>query len=102
MVVGSTNRHRRIRIPSRTATGQRGGRQTSFDRGNFYDCVVSRKPPLADVISQHRSVSVCHLANISMRLGRSLAWNPDREQFVDDAEANRWLSRDRRHGFELG
>ena len=70
--------------------------------GNFYDCVVSRKPVLADVASQHRSVSVCHLANISMRLGRPLLWNPDQEQFTDDSEANRWLSRDRRKGFELG
>lgn len=70
--------------------------------GNFYDCVLSRKPPLADVASQHRSVSVCHLANISMRLGRPLTWNPDQEHFDNDPEANRWLSRDRRQGFELG
>ena len=70
--------------------------------GNFYDCVLSRKPPLAGVASQHRSVSACHLANISMRLGRPLTWNPDPERFVDDVEANRWLSRERRKGFELG
>ncbi len=70
--------------------------------GNFYDCVVSRKQPLADVVSQHRSVSVCHISNISMRLGRSLNWNPEQQQFVDDKEANRWLSRERRNGFELG
>ena len=69
--------------------------------GNFYDCVVSRKQPLADVASQHRSVSTCHVANISMRLGRSLEWDPDREQFVNDAEANTWLDRERRKGFEL-
>jgi len=70
--------------------------------GNFYDCVLSRQEPLADVISQHRSVSVCHIANISMRLGRSLQWDPTRQQFVDDQEANQWLSRERRQGFELG
>jgi hypothetical protein len=70
--------------------------------GNFYDCVVSRKQPLADVASQHRSVSVCHIANISMRLGRSLEWNPAQERFVGDDEANRWLTRERRKGFELG
>lgn len=70
--------------------------------GNFYDCVVSRKQPLADVVSQHRSVSVCHISNISMRLGRSLNWDPVQQQFVDDKEANQWLSRERRNGFELG
>lgn len=70
--------------------------------GNFYDCVISRKQPLADVASQHRSVSVCHLANISMRLGRPLEWDPDQEKFVDDAEADGWLDRERRKGYELG
>lgn len=70
--------------------------------GNFYDCVISRKQPLADVASQHRSVSVCHLANISMRLGRPLEWDPDQEKFVDDPEADGWLDRERRKGYELG
>ncbi len=45
--------------------------------GNFFDCVRSRKTPISDVASQHRSVSTCHLANISMRLGRKLRWDPD-------------------------
>lgn len=69
--------------------------------GNFYDCVLTRKQPLADVASQHRSVSACHLANISMRLGRTLEWNPVEEKFVNDPIANQWLSRERRKGFEL-
>jgi predicted dehydrogenase len=70
--------------------------------GNFFDCVASRKTPLSDVMSQHRSVSVCHLGNISMRLGRPLKWNPEIEQFVGDNEANTWLSREQRKGFETG
>jgi predicted dehydrogenase len=70
--------------------------------GNFFDCVRSREQPISDVFSQHRSISVCHLANISMRLGRKLAWNPEAEQFVGDDEANRWLSRTQRKGFEIG
>jgi myo-inositol 2-dehydrogenase/D-chiro-inositol 1-dehydrogenase len=68
--------------------------------GNFFDCVASRKTPLSDVVSQHRSVSVCHLGNISMRLGRPLKWNPETEQFVGDDQANTWLSREQRKGFE--
>lgn len=70
--------------------------------GNFFDCVRSRQQPISDVFSQHRSVSVCHLANISMRLGRKLAWNPETETFVGDEEANRWLGRPQRKGFEVG
>jgi hypothetical protein len=69
--------------------------------GNFFDCVRSRQAPLSDVVSQHRSVSVCHLANISMRLGRKLSWDPDAERFVGDAEADGWLSRVQRKGFEI-
>jgi predicted dehydrogenase len=69
--------------------------------GNFYDCTLSRKTPISDVVSQHRSVSVCHLGNIAMRLGRSLQWDPDAEAFVDDAEANTWLKREQRAGYEV-
>jgi myo-inositol 2-dehydrogenase/D-chiro-inositol 1-dehydrogenase len=68
--------------------------------GNFFDCVQSRHQPVSDVESQHRSVSTCHLGNISMRLGRKLMWNPSQEKFEGDAEANRWLSREQRAGFE--
>jgi len=69
--------------------------------GNFFDCVRERKQPISDVESQHRSVSVCHLANISMRLGRKLTWNPEAEEFIGDAEANTWLRREQRKGFEI-
>lgn len=69
--------------------------------GNFFDCVKSRKTPLSDVVSQHQSVTTCHLGNISMRLGRPLRWDPVNEQFVDDPEANQWLARTPREGFEL-
>jgi hypothetical protein len=41
---------------------------------NFFDCVRSRKDPIANVEVGHRSVSVCHLAVIALRLGRKLAW----------------------------
>jgi myo-inositol 2-dehydrogenase / D-chiro-inositol 1-dehydrogenase len=69
--------------------------------GNFFDCVESRKPPVSDVESQHRSVSTCHLGNISMRLGRPLKWNAKSEQFENDDEANGWLSREQRAGYEV-
>ncbi len=69
--------------------------------GNFFDCVESRQTPISEVTSQHRSVSLCHLANISMRLGRPLRWDPAREQFVDDREADTWLAREQRKGYEI-
>jgi predicted dehydrogenase len=69
--------------------------------GNFFDCVKSRHAPLSDVLGQHRSATVCHLGNISMRLGRKLKWDPQREQFVGDGEANGWLRREQRKGYQI-
>ena len=69
--------------------------------GNFFDCVRSRNTPISDVVSQHRSVTTCHLGNISMRLGRKLSWDPRKELFVGDDEANAWLSRKQRQPYEL-
>mgnify|MGYP001231128529 CR=1 FL=1 len=69
--------------------------------GNFFDCIETRRTPISDVVSQHRSVTACHLANISMRLGKKLRWDPNAEQFVDDKAANGWLSRPQRDGFQF-
>lgn len=69
--------------------------------GNFFDCIESRRQTISDLESQHRSASTCHLANISMRLGRPLNWDPEREVFVNDAEANTFLKREQRKGFEV-
>jgi myo-inositol 2-dehydrogenase/D-chiro-inositol 1-dehydrogenase len=68
---------------------------------NFFDCVRTRKPPISDVVSQHRSASICHLANISMELGRTLRWDPEYERFVYDSEANAKLAREQREGYEI-
>jgi len=68
---------------------------------NWLDSIKTRQLPSADVEIGHRSISVCHLANIARLLGRRLRWNPDAEQFVDDAEANTYLNRPRRKGYEL-
>jgi predicted dehydrogenase len=64
--------------------------------GNFFDCVRTRKAPIAEAEIGHRSVSVCHLGSISLRLGRKLQWDPQNEQFVGDEEANRMVSREQR------
>ncbi len=69
--------------------------------GNFFDCIQSRRKPISDVESQHRSVSTCHLGNIAMRVGRTLTWDPEKEEFSGDAEANALLAREQRSGFEV-
>lgn len=60
---------------------------------NFVDCIKTRERPICDVEVGHRSCTVCHLGNIAIRLGRELNWNPEKEEFVGDEQANRLLSR---------
>jgi len=69
--------------------------------GNFFDCVRARRTPISDVLSQHQSVTTCHLGNIAMRLGRKLKWDPQQEQFIGDQEADGHLARPQRKGFEI-
>lgn len=69
--------------------------------GNFYDCTQTRKLPISDIVSQHRSATLCHLGNISQRLGKPLRWNPETEQFVDAPDADKMLRRDQRKGYEV-
>jgi hypothetical protein len=64
--------------------------------GNFFECVRTRKAPVASAEIGHRSVSVCHLGAISTRLGRKLQWDPQKEQFVGDDEANKMVAREQR------
>lgn len=60
---------------------------------NFLDCVKSRQRPVADVADGHTVATACHLANISLRLGRMLNWDAERETITGDAEAARMLVR---------
>lgn len=67
--------------------------------GNFFDCVHSRKAAICEAEIGHRSVSVCHLGAIAIRLGRPLRWDPKAERFTGDREANGWIAREQRKGF---
>ena len=63
---------------------------------NFFDCVRSRKAPVADVEAGHRSVTMCHLGSMAIRLGRPLRWDPAKEQIIGDDEAQSYVSREQR------
>jgi predicted dehydrogenase len=60
---------------------------------NFLDCVKSRGTPVSDLASAHRVSTACHLANLSLRLGRSLRWDAEHETIVGDEEATAQLDR---------
>ena len=68
---------------------------------NFVQTVRSRKQDqlTADIEEGHKSAVMCHLANIAYRLGRTVEFDPAKERFVGDAEADKLLSRDYRKPF---
>ncbi len=68
---------------------------------NWIDCIKTREKPVADVEIGHRSISVCHLANIAREIGRKLRWDPEKEIFPADKEASACLDRPKRKGYEL-
>ncbi len=78
-----------------------GPGENSYHIRNFLQCMRTRKRPNADVEIAHRSTTVCHLVNIARELGRGLRWDPKKEEFVGDAEANGKMARPRRAGYEL-
>ena len=75
--------------------------ESNDHHGNFIDCVKTRSRTAAPAEVGHRSVTICHLGNIAMILKRKLRWDPGRERFVGDDEANRMLSRGMRSPWRL-
>ena len=70
--------------------------------GNWLDCVKSRLQPIAPVEVGHRSCSACLIHHAAMKLKRKLYWNPARERFRNDDEANAMLSRPQRWPWRIG
>jgi len=74
--------------------------QSNNHMGNFLDCVGSRKMTMCPAEVGHRSASICHLGVIAIRLGRKLNWDPVKEEFIGDAEAQSYVSRPMRKPYD--
>jgi predicted dehydrogenase len=68
---------------------------------NFLDCVRSRKTPYFPAEVGHRCATILHIGNIAMLLGRTLRWDPDQEEFVNDDQANSMRSAPMREPWTL-
>jgi hypothetical protein len=64
--------------------------------GDFVYCVRSRERCFQDFEVAHRTATVCHLSNLCYRFGRTLKFDPVKEQIIGDEEANRWMDRPKR------
>ena len=68
---------------------------------NFIHCCRERKEPISDVHSHMRALNICHLAGIAARLDRTIRWDGGTEQIVGDDQANAFLARPYRKGYEI-
>ncbi len=75
--------------------------ESSDHQQNFLDCIRSRNVTVAPPEVAHRAISVALLGEIAMLTGRKLRWDPDKEVFIGDDEANKMLSRPMRSPWHL-
>lgn len=78
-----------------------GRPRPSSHMANFMECVKSREQPISNVPSHNAMLNVCHAINIAMRLGRALTYDPKTRSFVGDEQANTFVRRDRRKGYDI-
>lgn len=78
-----------------------GGKVSENHTANFIEGMRARNQPISDVWSHNRMLEICHLSNIAMRLGRELKWDPVKREILGDTQANSFLARENRKGFEI-
>lgn len=78
-----------------------GGKVSANHTANFIEGMRARKQPISDVWTHNRMLEICHLSNIAMRLGRELKWDAEKREIVGDSQANSFLARENRKGFEI-
>ena len=88
-------------VPEALLRELRHGKPLDGHMENFIACCADRGKPASDVWSHHRALTTCHLSNIAIRLGnRKLTWDPKKERIIGDDQADGFLSRPQRAGFE--
>ena len=86
------------RVPAKSMPHYKG---SGSIYGDFLHCVQTRERPFRDIEFAHRTATVCHLGNIAYYLNRPLKWDPVKEEFPGDAQANRFLDRAKREPWAI-
>ena len=77
------------------------GKPYEGHKQNFYRCIREGGLPVSDVFSHVQTMNTCHLAAIAARLGRTIQWDPAKEEIVGDEQAAAFFARTPRPGFEI-
>lgn len=91
-------------LPEKLMTDLYGGNKPGGGNAhmkNFFDCIAQKKQPISDVFTHHRAMTTCHLANIAIRLGRVIVWDPVKQEVIGDPQAESMVRRKQREGFEI-
>ena len=88
-------------LPEGAVEAVYGGPVSANHTANFIAAMATREQPISDVWSHNRMLETCHLANIAIRLGRELKWDPTKREIIGDEQANSFLSRENRKGYEI-
>lgn len=88
-------------LPEGAVEAVYGGPVSENHTANFIEGMRARTQPISDVWTHNRMLETCHLANIAIRLGRELNWDPAKREIIGDAEANSFLGRESRKGYEI-
>jgi hypothetical protein len=75
--------------------------ESKEQHGNWLDCIITRQQPISPAELGHRACSTCLIHDMAMKLNRKLYWDPEREQFKNDQDANGMLSRPQRAPYVL-
>ena len=67
---------------------------------NFFEAIEAGVQPVSDVASTVNGMNICHMANICLKVGKTLRWNQEKFEF-DDAAANAEIARPARPGYEI-
>lgn len=90
-------------FPASLASGRHfsGGYPADNHVREFLNCVRTRQQPRSTAEASHHSITTCHCANIAVRLGRPVRWDPEKEEFPGDEAANRMCHRPMRAPYML-
>lgn len=88
-------------LPANAVEDVYGGPVPENHTLNFIEAINNKVEPISDVWTHNQMLEICHLSNIAMRLGRPLDWDPNKREVIGDKQANSFLSRENRKGFEI-
>jgi predicted dehydrogenase len=102
--IAAAERVRKFRVPAGGVEVYRMAKHADYNMNHKEDwlqAIRANRKPCMDIEVAHRVANLCNLGNLSYILGRKLTWDGQKEKFLDDDQANRWLGRPQRKPYQF-